>query len=98
MTFAKLILGCPQYAPNPIRIGNDNVGNPPASLYYAQGYKPIREAPYPADPAEIGCRWEALWTEAAESIIQSWVQVPVPPDEELSGDEALRILLGGDSE
>lgn len=96
MRYAKIINGEPCFAPNPVTAGTNRIGNPPGSVYTAQGYKAVQETPYPAEEAEPGCRWELQWVESADALTQSWVQRPVPPDEELSGEEALNILLGGD--
>ena len=43
--------------------------------------------------APEGCRWQELWTENEAEIIQLWEAVPEP---ELSPEEALELLLGGE--
>ena len=96
MRYVKLEDQTLLFAPNPILLGQTYIGNPPGSVYEAQGFKPLQMSPCPELPPQTGFRWEPQWVESAEAITQSWVQRPLPPDEELSGEEALDILLGGD--
>lgn len=97
MKYAKLIDGALHFAPNPISVGTERFGNPPDSLYLAQGFKPLTETPCP-DASEPGFCWLLQWTEKTDCISQSWVLQPLPPEEELSSQEALQILLGGEAE
>ena len=91
MNYAKLIDGKPVFAPNPIRADGFWRGNPPAELYFARGWKPVRRTEPPA--AENGCRPVESWTETEEAIVQGWT---LEPEGELSEAEVLDILLGGD--
>ena len=82
MRYAKLINGHPVYAPNPIKHNGLWYGNPPGSVYEAEGYKPVRytEPPTP----EPGYTVVPSWVETAEEIVQMWT-------EELNPDE-IRLL------
>lgn len=95
MTYAKLENGRIQYAPNPIRVENDMIGNPTDDVYVAQGYKPVEYTEPPQVP--VGYGTVMSWEETETGIVQTWTLVELPP-EELSAEEALDIILGGDSE
>jgi len=79
--YAKLINNYPSYAPNPIRVGDNYVGNPPGSVYEADGYKPVRYTDPPTEPGE-GYQWQESWSETDNEIMQDWVLVEVPISEE----------------
>ena len=98
MRYAKLIDGYPQYAPNPIHYDRIWRCNPPDSVYLEQGYKPVTESPFPDTDAQPGFRWQMRWEETDEAIIQTWEQLAIPPDEALSPEETLDILLGGEGQ
>lgn len=89
MTYAKLIDGRPQYAPNPILHGGSYIGNPPGAVYEAEGYKPVRYTEQPEAPS--GYYYQETWAETEDAIVQGWELVEVP----ITEDEALDILLGG---
>lgn len=97
MRFAMLVEGVPVYAPTPIVVGHTWVGNPPGDVYTAMGCLPVSDTALPQEPPALGFRWEPSWTQE-DRILQTWLQVPISPDEELSGEEALNILLGGKPE
>lgn len=82
MRYAKLISSAIYYAPNPIKHNGLWYGNPPGSVYEAEGYKPVRytEPPTP----EPGYTVVPSWVETAEEIVQMWT-------EELNRDE-IRLL------
>ena len=84
MRYAKLIDGYPSYAPNPILVDGSYIGNPPGSVYEAEGYKPVVYSDPPSDPP-AGYQWTESWSEGDGNIVQSWVLVEVP----ISEDEAL---------
>lgn len=90
MNYAKLIDGNLVYAPNPILHNGLWYGNPPAEVYLAEGYKPVRYTEPPA--AESGCRPVETWTETEEALVQGWT---LEPAGELTEAEILDILLGG---
>ena len=93
MKYAKLINNYPSYAPNPILHVGLWYGNPPASVYEAEGYKPVVFTEQPEAPE--GYYYAETWSETGESIVQGWELHELPPDEEIGADEALEILLGG---
>lgn len=81
MIYAKLLDGYPVYAPNPILHAGLWYGNPPGSVYEAEGYKPVVYNDRPTEPGE-GYQWQETWGETAEEIVQDWVLVEVPISEE----------------
>ena len=84
MKYAKLINNYPTYAPNPILVGDNWIGNPPGEVYEAEGYKPVTYTEPPTEPGE-GYQWVESWSETAEEIVQGWVLVEVP----ITDEEAL---------
>jgi len=84
MKYAKLINGYPSFAPNPILHAGLWYGNPPGSVYEAEGYKPVVYNDRPTEPGE-GYQWQETWGETAEEIVQDWVLVEVP----ITDEEAL---------
>lgn len=94
MTYAKLINGQIQFAPNPIVIGDRQIGNPPGEVYTEQGYKPVTYTDPPGEPDE-GYIWVAKWVETTDDILQGWEQV-IEPDE-VDAERAMEILFGGES-
>lgn len=94
MRYAKLIGGNPVYAPNPILHAGLWYGNPPGSVYEAAGYKPVTYTDQP-EPQGVG-RWEATWTETPEVIVQGWVWHEAADEDEISPEEALDMLMGGE--
>lgn len=93
--YAKLINNYPSFAPNPIHIGNRWRINPPGEIYEAEGYKPVTYTDPPGEPDE-GYQWVETWTETENAIMQGWEQSPIPDD--VSADEAMEILFGGEGE
>ena len=81
MRYAKLINNYPSYAPNPIRIGDNWIGNPPGEIYKAEGYKPVHYTDPPGEPDE-GYQWSETWSETDTEIVQGWELVEVPITEE----------------
>lgn len=77
MKYAKLINGYPSYAPNPILIDDMYIGNPPGSVYEAEGYKPVVYADQPSE-APAGYYWAETWAEEDGNIQQGWVLVEEP--------------------
>ena len=84
MKYAKLIDGSPQFAPNPILVDGNYIGNPPGSVYEGEGYKPVVYAEDPGD-APDGYRWAERWMET-ENIIQQYF---VLEEEPISEEDAL---------
>ena len=83
MTYAKLINNNLVLASNPIIVGDRQIGNPPAEVYTAEGYKPVRYT----DPPVVAEGYVAVpgWEETAEEIVQTWTveQVPITEEEAL---------------
>lgn len=69
--YAKLKNGALKFAPNPIRVGNNYIGNPPAHIYIEKGYKPVVHTEYPEEVPE-GYHYEEKWVENYEAITQTW--------------------------
>lgn len=81
MRYAKLVNGYPTYAPNPILHNGLWYGNPPGSVYEAEGYKPVRFTDPHTEPGE-GYQWSETWSETDTEIVQGWVLVEVPITDE----------------
>lgn len=94
MKYAKLINATPVYAPNPILIDGSYIGNPPGSVYEAEGYKPVVYSDPPSDPPD-GYQWTDTWSEEQGNIQQGWVLVEIT---ELDGEQAMQFLFGGESD
>lgn len=89
MTYAKLIDSYPQFAPNPILHNGLWYGNPPASVYEAEGYKPVRYTDTPeVEPGYVAVQG---WREDENEIVQTWEIV----EAEVDPAEAMEILFGG---
>jgi len=94
MHYAKLISGCPSYAPRRMRVGSVIVYNPTGAQLLAEGYLPVVETPMPETDAQHYA--EPHWVERDGQIVQVWEPVELPPEpDEVSADEALDIILGG---
>ena len=90
MIYGKLIDGELVYAPNPILVGGNYIGNPPAEVCEGAGYKevvytnpPVVEEGYIAVPG---------WQEEDDEIVQVW---NIEPEGDIDADVALDILMGG---
>jgi hypothetical protein len=79
--YAKLINGNLQPAPNPILHAGLWHGNPPGSVYEAEGYKPVVYRDPPGD-APDGYQWSEIWSEDDGNIQQGWVLAEVPITDE----------------
>ena len=92
MRYAKLIEGSFVIAPDPIILGERQIGNPPGEVYAEQGFKPVAYA----DPPETEPGYAAVpgWTETDEAIVQTWTVEPEP--DEVDADRAMEILFGGE--
>jgi len=93
MNYAKLIEGELVFAPNPILVDCNYIGNPLGEIYEGEGYKPVRYT----SPGEApdGSYWVETWAETETEIVQQWEATELPPDEDIDPAEALNILLGG---
>lgn len=94
MIYGQLINDNLVIAPNPIIIGDRQIGNPPGEVYADQGYKPVTYT----DPPEVDPGYIAVpgWEEQAEAIVQTWT-IEEGPDN-VDSDRAMEILFGGDEE
>jgi hypothetical protein len=81
MNYAKLINNYPVFAQNPILHDGNYIGNPPGSVYEAEGYKPVQFNEQPTEPGD-GYQWVETWGETETEIVQDWVLVEVPISEE----------------
>ena len=83
MQYAKLINSILIIAPNPIIIDDRQIGNPPAEVYTAEGYKPVVYT----NPPVVAEGYVAVpgWEETAGEIVQTWTveQVPITEEEAL---------------
>lgn len=96
MRYAKLINGNPQFAPNPILRDGLWYGNPPSEVYEADGYKQVEYTNQPESPSTGW--WVETWTETEDAIVQGWTWYEATDEDEISSEEALQILLGGNIE
>lgn len=90
MKYAKLIDNRLIIAPNPILHNGLWVGNPPAEVLGAEGYKPVRYTEPPT--VEPGFVSVPGWEETPEAIVQTWAVEPEP--DEISEGRAYRIITG----
>lgn len=97
MTYAKLIDGSIVYAPNPIRHNGLWVGNPPGSVYEAEGYKPVVYTDPPGE-APAGYQWTETWSEGDGNIVQGWVLVQIPITDEEALVRYANELTGAEDE
>lgn len=96
MTYAKLINNNLSVAPNPILHNSLWYGNPPGSIYEAEGYKPVIYAPQPEAPS--GHYYAETWTEREYAIVQGWELVEEPITEEAALVRYANELTGGSAE
>lgn len=97
MKYAKLLNNFPTFAPNPILHNGNWYGNPPGSVYEAEGYKPVVYADDPGD-APDGYSWEETWAEEDGNIQQGWVLVEEPITEEEALVRYANELTGAEDE
>lgn len=97
MTYAKLIDGELVFAPNPILHDDNYIGNPPGSVYEAEGYKAVHFNEQPTEPRD-GYQWVETWGETDTEIVQDWVLVEVPISEEDALTRYANELTGSEDE
>lgn len=97
MKYAKLIDGELVFAPNPILVDGNWIGNPPGSVYEAEGYKVVVYADEPGE-APDGYRWVEKWMETENIIQQYFVLVEVPISEEEALIRYANELTGAEDE
>lgn len=92
MRYATLSNNQIHYAPNPIKVGDRVIGNPPDSVYIEAGYLPVIETDPPVtDEFHYA---EPHWAEENGQIVQSWEIKENPYDDTLDKAEAYDILMG----
>lgn len=77
----KIINGQLTYPPNRIVLNGMQIFNPTDDQLIQVGYKPITETPMPEEPAPEGQHYEAKYTDAGDTITQSWVLIDDEPVE-----------------
>lgn len=78
----KIIDGVLTYPPHRIVLDGMQIFNPTDDQLIQVGYKTVTETPMPEDPAPEGQHYESKYTDAGDTIMQSWVLVddePVDP-------------------
>lgn len=95
MEFAKLQNDVPVFAGNPLMVAGNWCGNLPEEPLRQMGYKPVRRTESGEAPA--GWCYREVWTETEEEILQSWELCELPEGGELDAEDALNILLGGET-
>lgn len=73
--YAKLENGNLIPAPHRIVLSGMQIFNPTADQLTQAGYKPVTETPMPEDPAPDGQHYEKTYSDAGDTITQSWVLV-----------------------
>ena len=76
---SKIIDGNLTYPPHKIVLLGMQIFNPTEEQLSQAGYKPITETPMPEEPAPEGQHYEAQYTDAGDTIMQSWVLVDDEP-------------------
>lgn len=92
---AKLQNGFLRSAPKTIVLDGKSINNPLPEELEQLGYKPVVYTDMPTEVTD-GKHWESSWTETDTDIKQVWMLVEdvVMPEEELTADEALQIIMG----
>lgn len=94
MRYAKLIEQTLTYAPSVVQWRGRTVVNPSGDKLVELGWKPVT---YTDPPEPLGNGWwMETWTETADSIVQGWAWHETTDEDEISPDEAMEILMGGE--
>lgn len=88
--YAKLINGEIKGAPRPLKTERGDVFTNDPAVYLENGYKEVITTDYPQD----GKYYVSSWSENDTQIVQVWVETD--PPEDISAEEALSIITGGD--
>ena len=94
--YAKLVEERLQFAPNPINVDGNYIGNPDGETYAAQGYKLVQFTDPPEAPE--GYAYEPTWTESEDEIVQGWELVEEPITEEEALTRYANELTGQQAE
>ncbi len=94
MQFGKLIDGNLALAPCSIKVGDRQIGNPPAEILLAEGWLPViyTDPPEPEPGFVAISHWEETEVMGDAVIAQIWVVEPEP--DEISEERAYRIITG----
>lgn len=96
MKYAKLIDNQLVLAPRHYVQDGYQISNPTPEKLAELGYKPVT---YTDPPEPLGVGWLIeTWKETAETIVQNWDWHEATDKDEISNEEALQILLGGNIE
>ena len=90
MKYGKLTEGRLEFAPNPLRLEDKIVFNPPADMLEAEGYKPIVFSE--TLPAREGYYMAYNWAEDVTGIYRDWYEVLMPEPEISDGEYLLKAL------
>ena len=88
--YGKLVDGELRGAPRPLRIERGDVFTNDPAVYLGIGYKEVITTLYPQD----GKYYVSSWSENDTQIVQTWTETD--PPEEISAEEALSIITGGE--
>ena len=96
MKYGKLINNQLVLAPNPIIIGDRQIGNPPGEVYIEQGYKPVVYT----DPPETEPGYVAVpgWYDDGDELREVWTVVQEPITEEEALTRYANELTGAEDE
>lgn len=97
--YAKLINSTLRRAPNTVSYNGYTVFNPPENILLEMGYFPVTYTNPPADAPE-GQHYESHWEQGETEILQVWSLIDGPeiPEPELTAEEALNIIFGGETD
>ena len=87
MKFGKLTNGNLVFAPYPLTVDGKDIFTTDATIYAAQGYKPVVYTDYPSDEKT----YTASWVETATEIVRAWTETQ-PPTPEPTESERLSQL------
>lgn len=90
MMYAKIENGELRGAPRPLKTKQGDVFTNDPAVLLKNGYKEIVTTEYPID----GKYYVTSWSETDTQIVQVWMETD--PPEEISAEEALSIITGGE--
>lgn len=88
--YGKLINGELRGAPRPLKTKQGDVFTNDPAVYFENGYKEVVTTQYPQD----GKYYVSTWVETNTQIVQTWIETD--PPEDISAEEALSIITGGE--
>ena len=87
--YGKLVNDELRGAPRPIKTADGDVFTNDPTVYLENGYKEIITTEHPSD----GNYYVTSWSETDTQIVQVWTETD--PPEDISAEEALSIITGG---